>query len=196
MYLITCGASWVNGDFSWVESNNTLTEKEINSIGPFLTSDYTDDTAYRIILKNKLRCDTYTNLSYGGSSNEHQVELLLELLNKHSNRQDIVILFGLKPFEHEQQSVEIHNLYPNNLFLFNTISYQYLENGLFNSKDLLSILSNDFRQVSKEGDEEWWRKIYKCHKLGLVDIHRQHLTKEGNVLVADLIFNEIKSRYV
>ena len=194
MYLITCGASWVNGDFSWIRSDSKLPKKAINDIGPFLLSDFNDPTTFRNLLIKYFKCDTFNNLAYGGSTNQHQIELLRYTLKKDYHRDDTVVLFGIKPFEHENQLSEILSIPCTNLFIFNTINTQYIENALFESVDLLSIMSEDYRQVSKEGDENWWRKIYKCTKLGLVDIHRQHPTTEGHNLIAELLIKEIRKK--
>jgi lysophospholipase L1-like esterase len=194
MYLITCGASWVNGDFSWVRSSSKLSKKAINDIGPFLLSDFSDPTAFRNILNFYFKCDTYNNLAYGGSSNQHQIELLKYTIKKDYHRNDVLVLFGLKPFEHEDQLSEILSIPCKNLFIFNTISTQLIDNALLNSKDLLSIMSDDFTPVIKEGDEAWQRKIFKCYKKGLVDIHRAHPTAEGHQLIATLLINEIKKQ--
>lgn len=196
MYLITCGASWVNGDYSWVEE---VSEDQKLPKTPFLTPDHTDSTAYRMILKNLFSCDTYTNLSYGGSPNQVQIDLLKELLQKHRDRNDIVVLFGLLPLEHENQLEEILSFNIKQLFLFNTICYQPIPNALFGSKDLLSIISNDNKQITLkdwEHCENYHRKIYKAFKLGLVNLYNHHLTKKANVMTAHLIFNEIKSRFI
>jgi len=196
MYLITCGASWVNGDYSWVEK---VSEDQKLPKTPFLTPDHTDSTAYRMILKNLFSCDTYTNLSYGGSPNQVQIDLLKKLLQKHRDRNDIVVLFGLLPFKHENQLEEILSLDIKQLFLFNTICHQPIPNALFGSKDLLSLLSGDNSQVNAKDWEKceiYFRKIYKAFKLGLVNLDNHHMTKKANVEIAHLIFNEIKSRFI
>lgn len=194
MYLITCGSSWVNGDYSWVEE---VSEDQIVVPTPFLTENCTDSTAYRMILKNRLKCDTYTNLAYGGSTNKVQIELLKELLKKHKNRNDIIVIFGLLPLE-ENQFEEITSLDINQLFIFNTVCEQFIPNGLFNSKDLLSLLSNDFTQVSKNWStcEVYHKKMFKLYKKQLANLENHHLTAKGNALVAEMIFNEIKSRFI
>ena len=195
MYLITCGSSWVNGDYSWVEE---VSEDQIVVPTPFLTENCTDSTAYRMILKDKFKCDTYTNLAYGGSTNKVQIELLKELLKKHKNRNDIIVIFGLLPLE-ENQFEEITSLDINQLFIFNTVCQQPLPNALFGSKDLLSLMSKDDTQVNPKdwnNCQNYFRKIYKTFKLGLVTLDNHHLTARGNAAVADMIFNEIKSRVI
>lgn len=196
MYLITCGASWVNGDYSWVEE---VYEDQKLPTTPFLSKDHTDATAYRMIIKTLFKCDTYTNLACGGSSNQTQINLLKKLLKKHKNRNDIIVLFGLLPLENDKQLEELLSLDVKNLFLFNTICQQSVPCSLFNSKDLLSLLSEDNSQVNVKDWEKceiYFRKIYKAFKLGLVNLDNHHMTKKANAVIADLIFNEIKSRFI
>lgn len=196
MYLVTCGASWVNGDYSWVEE---VSEEQNIISTPFLTDDYTDSTTYRMILKDKFKCDTYTNLAYGGSTNKVQIELLKDLLKKHKNRDDIIVIFGLLPLEEEKQLEEIISLDIEHLFLFNTVCQQSLPNALFGSKDLLSLISKDDTQVNPKdwnNCQNYFRKIYKAFKLGLVNLDNHHMTKKANATIACMIFNEIKSRVI
>lgn len=196
MYLITCGASWVNGDYSWVEE---VTEDQHLPNTPFLTDDFTDATAYRIILKNLLKCDTYTNLAYGGSTNQTQIDLLKDVLKNQSHRDDLVVLFGLLPFESETQLDELLSLDIKHLFLFNTICIQSVPNSLFDGRDLLSLLSEDDSQVSTEDwrtCEVYFRKMYRAFKRGLVNLDNHHMTKKGNAIIACSIFSQIQSRFV
>jgi len=196
MYLVTCGASWVNGDYSWVEE---VTEDTHLPNTPFLTDDNTDNTAYRIIVKNLLRCDTYTNLACGGSPNQIQINLLKELLDKHKHREDIIVLFGLLPFESDTQLDELLSLNIKHLFLFNTVCNQSVPNSLFNSRDLLSLFSEDDAQVNTKdwrNCEVYFRKMYKAFKRGLVNLDNHHMTKKANAIIAYLIFNKIKSRFI
>lgn len=196
MYLITCGASWVNGDYSWVEE---VTEDQHLPNTPFLTDDVTDPTAYRMIIKNLLKCDTYTNLAYGGSPNQVQIDLLKDLLSEHRHREDIIILFGLLPFEKDNQLEQILSLNIKHLFLFNTICQQPIPNSLFDSKDLLSLISEDDSQVNAKNwrnCEVYFKKMYRAFKRGLVNLDNHHMTKKANAMIAYLIYNEIKSRFI
>jgi len=194
MYLITCGASWVNGDYSWVD----LSKNNLKLTQPFLEKDLSDPTAYRNILRKQFKCEYYTNLASGGSLNSEQIKLLTALLEKYPQRYDILVLFGLLPFDEENQMNTLVSMNIPHLFIFNTVYEQYLPNGLFNSKDLLSLLSNDFTQVNKNWStcEVYHKKMFKLYKKQLANLENHHLTAKGNALVAEMIFNEIKSRFI
>lgn len=197
MYLITCGSSWDNGDFSWVNSSSDIKSfSEANKIGPFLENDFNDNTSARILLRKKLKAKNYTNLSFGGSSNETQINLLIDLLSKTSYRSDHIILFGLKPLEYITQKDKILSINIKNMFIYNSTETQFIDNSLFNSIDLLSLMSKDYTIGVREGNELWARKVLKAEKRGLVSSITQHPTQEGCEYISNLIFNEIKLRFI
>ena len=81
---------------------------------------------------------------------------------------------------------------------FNNHSFQnQIENFLFNGKDLLSILINDFEPNSNYHLSGWIdtdRKIQKAKNIGLVNPFSLHPTQEAHKILADVFEKEILSK--
>lgn len=91
----------MNGDYSWYDSKNpqhtALSSKNFKKLGPFPGNNYEPKTAFRNILGDRLWATQRVNFSFGGSSNEEQIDLLKRhiLNNSLLYESPTTILFGL-----------------------------------------------------------------------------------------------------
>jgi len=84
-------------------------------------------------------------------------------------------------------------------YWFNTFNYhlfqKQIKNLLFDGKDLLSILINDFEPNDQYHLSTWYdpdRKIQKAKELGLVNPFTLHPTQQAHQILADVFEKELK----